>query len=111
MFLLDPCKPGTRPVEQQNHGSPESADDSRSVAIRLTIGRVVEKNATVEEPAHRLVREESEKSGGQVDDVQMQNIEEKRNATIGLEGPAKPAPESRPTDRQQDEDWPERHEK
>ena len=37
----------------------------------------------------------------------MQNIKEERNASIGFQDRAKPTPESRSSDRQQDEDRPE----
>jgi hypothetical protein len=76
MFLLGLEQTGTRPVEQQNHGGPHSADDTQSVPVRLPIRRVVEKKAAVEQPGYGLMCGESKKSRCRVD--YMQNARCKR---------------------------------
>ena len=64
---------------------------------RLPIRIVVEKKAAVEEPVSGLL-EESSRSGYQLDHIEVQDVKEERNASIGFQDRAKPTPESDYTD-------------
>ena len=91
MIFLHLCEPGAGEIEQDDYGKPYGAYDGEAVAVGLTVWRVVEEDGAVKEPAYGLMRGECEKSRGEVDCVEMQDIEEERDAAVGFKDAAEPA--------------------